>query len=144
MTVLEQPDLFGEWDAQQEREAEQQRLREQEMQPQSCPYCGREEPSGWLLNVNHNVGWETGKANAGWDKCLAQMLRSNHLIAAVRQGRDRTPYIERVIEVKVDPEPVIKQAEAELPSLCLGCRHNKKPDDGDYCMSTPCQEKANQ
>src|SRR5690625_3702536 len=110
------------------------------MQPHVCPYCGQQEPNGMLLQNNHNVDWETGQANNGWDRCTAQWLCGNHLIWAVRQGIDRTPYIQRVLEVRIDPKPIIAQAEAELPSLCLGCRHNKKTH-GDYCSSPPCQEK---
>jgi hypothetical protein len=145
LTVLEQPDLFGDWDREQER-------REIWNQPHTCSRCGTREPNGMLLQNNHGIDPETdlvfgfprGEHTIYGDMCVAQYLTRNHLIWAVRQGIDRTPYIARVVELGVDPDPIIKQAEAELPSLCLGCRHNKKPDNGDYCMSTPCQEKANQ
>jgi len=89
-----QPDLFGDYDAAQERAALWQR-------PATCPSCETTEPSGYLLSNNHGYDPETMQIS-GWPRfqhpnygamCTAQFLTRNHIIYAARHasadsGRD--------------------------------------------------------
>lgn len=84
-----QPDLFGEYDAQQERE----RL---ESQAATCPRCGETEPNDYLLEINHGIdpgadtvsGWPRGEHPNYGDRCVAQDLVTNHIHYDVKHGND--------------------------------------------------------
>lgn len=80
MTDLVQPDLFGEYNAQQERD----RLAQQ---PATCPRCGTTEPNGHLLYQNHGAkpgedtihGAARGEHLTYRDYCTAQFLAANNI-----------------------------------------------------------------
>ncbi|GAB3224216.1 hypothetical protein GCM10027447_12610 [Glycomyces halotolerans] len=84
-----QPDLFGEYDAQQERD----RLADQ---PATCPRCGTTEPNGHLLELNHGMepgedtvhGAARGEHSIFGDYCTAQYLTSNHIHYDAIHGTD--------------------------------------------------------
>ena len=92
-----QPDLFGDYDRAQEQA---QRWR----QPATCPACGTQEPSGYLLRQNHGAdpdqpgicGFPPGEHPNYAAMCVAQYLVRNHIIHATRTGnaeqltRDKT------------------------------------------------------
>lgn len=53
-----------------------------ETSPQSCPICGHQESSGWLVRINHGVGadgWPDGVHPIYGSQCLAQNLVTGHL-----------------------------------------------------------------
>jgi hypothetical protein len=108
-----QPDLFGEYEAQQERE----RL---SRQPATCPRCGETEPNGYLLNLNHGAepgedtihGAPRGEHLVYGDYCTAQFLVSNHIWGAVVRGDDDdlARSITRGRELGLDTDAIIAQA----------------------------------
>lgn len=110
-----QPDLFGESEA---REAEAARWR----QPATCPCCGTQEPSGWMLRNNHGItpgeeavgGFPSGQHPIYGRQCVAQVLVANHIYYDVTNGRDEE--LERDINrgraLGLDVESIIGKAEA--------------------------------
>lgn len=110
-----QPDLFGESEA---REAEASLWR----QPATCPCCGTQEPSGWMLRNNHGIapgeeavgGSPAGQHPLYGDQCVAQVLVTGHIYYDVTNGRDEE--LERDInrgrELGLDVESIISKAEA--------------------------------
>lgn len=110
-----QPDLFGDYDAQQERE----RLSNQ---PATCPRCGTTEPNGLLLDMNHGMepgedsicGWPRGKHPIFGDKCLTQHIASNHIWYAVTHSSDDlVRAVGRGRELGLDTDAIIAQARDE-------------------------------
>ena len=73
-----QPDLFGEYDAEQAR-------READMQPHTCPACGTVEPNRFLLDNNH---WPSMLRDG---MCTAQQLTRNHIWHAAVHDPNRLP-----------------------------------------------------
>lgn len=114
-----QPDLFGEYDAQQERE----RL---SSQPVTCPRCGTTEPNGLLLDMNHGMepgkdsicGWPRGKHPIYGDRCISQDLVSNHISYAVTHGRgdDLARAVDRGRALGLDTDAIVAQAREEEAS----------------------------
>ena len=109
-----QPDLFGEHDAQQERERRSR-------QPATCPRCGTTEPNGHLLSMNHGIdepgedtisGWQRGEHLVYGDYCTAQFLVSNHIWGAVVRGDDDdlARSVHRGRELGLDTDAIIAQA----------------------------------
>lgn len=108
-----QPDLFGEYDAQQERDRLSQ-------QPATCPRCGESEPNGHLLLQNHGAepgedtiyGAARGEHLVYGDYCTAQYLVSNHIFGAVRRGDhdDLARSVARGRELGLDTDAIIAQA----------------------------------
>ncbi|MBM9432357.1 hypothetical protein [Flaviflexus equikiangi] len=91
----------------------------------ACPHCGEVEATVWIPENNHGVDRS---------RCVAQRLRRAQLKYAVRNGLDLDPFTSRAQQVGLKPEQIINDALAELPSLCVTCRHNKKKY-GDYCST---------
>jgi hypothetical protein len=60
----------------------------------TCPWCGTEEASEWLLTNNH---WVRPAGDVGYDwcgsnqQCIAQSLTGNHVRYYARALRDRNP-----------------------------------------------------
>lgn len=108
-----QPDLFGEHDAQQERD----RL---SRQPATCPRCGTTEPNGLLLSINHGIepgedticGWPRGEHPIFGDHCTSQHLASNHIHYAVTHGTDDdlARAVDRGRTLGLDTDAIITQA----------------------------------
>lgn len=109
-----QPDLFGEHDAEEERD----RL---SRQPATCPRCGETEPNGHLLNLNHGIdepgedtisGWPRGEHLVYGNYCTAQFLVSNHIWGAVVRGDDDdlARSVNRGRELGLDTDAIIAQA----------------------------------
>lgn len=108
-----QPDLFGEYDAQQERA----RLAEQ---PATCPRCGTTEPNGLLLETNHGIepgedticGWPRGEHPTLGDQCLLQHIKSNHIHYNALRGNDDelARDVARGRELGLDTDAIIAQA----------------------------------
>jgi hypothetical protein len=109
-----QPDLFGEHDAQQERD----RL---SRQPATCPRCDTTEPNGFLLEMNHGIdepgkdticGWPRGEHLVYGDRCVAQDLTRNHIWGAVVRGDDDdlARSVARGRELGLDTDAIITQA----------------------------------
>lgn len=114
MTDLVQPDLFGEYNAQQERA----RLAEQ---PATCPRCGTTEPNRLLLENNHGIdgpgadtisGWPRGKHPNYGDRCVAQDLATSHIHYDIKQGNDDAlaRSVARGRELGLDTDAIIAQA----------------------------------
>lgn len=111
-----QPDLFGEYDAQQKR---QQLSR----QPATCPRCGETEPNEYLLEINHGAvpgedtihGAARGEHLIYGDYCTAQFLVSNHIHGAVVRGADEelARDVQRGRALGLDTDAIIAQARAE-------------------------------
>ncbi|MEU5156784.1 hypothetical protein [Glycomyces sp. NPDC021274] len=116
MSTMVQPDLFGEYDAQQERE----RL---ESQPATCPRCGTTEPNGYLLYLNHGAepgedtihGAARGEHLVYGDRCTAQDLTRNHIWGAVVRGDDDdlARSVARGRQLGLDTDAIIAQARDE-------------------------------
>lgn len=89
-----QPDLFGDYDHAQQ-EAERWR------QPATCPACGTEERSGYMLRQNHGAepgqsgicGFPPGGHPVYAAMCTAQYLVTNHITYATR--KDNTEQLAR-------------------------------------------------
>lgn len=93
-----QPDLFGDYDreeAEKIRAAKEADRRHRAWQaPQTCPSCGTEEPSGYLLRNNHGYdpehfricGYPQGEHPNYGNKCIAQDLVTNHITYDARKG----------------------------------------------------------
>lgn len=87
MTQHVQPDLFGELDRAEARQAAWNA-------PGTCPSCGTQEPNGYLLNTNHGYqpdaegvcGFPRGAHPIYGAMCTAQYLVSNHITYAARRG----------------------------------------------------------
>ena len=90
-----------------------------------CRHCGQVEPHTWSLDNNHG--------NRP-DDCTARRLIRHQLTHAVRNDRDLDIDVVRARRVGLDPDAIIERALAELPSLCVTCKHNPKTH-GDYCVS---------
>lgn len=111
-----QPDLFGEYDAQQERE----RLAHQ---PATCPRCGTTEPNEYLLSTNHGMevgedsisGWPRGEHPNYGNRCIAQDLVANHIHFDVVRGADDSlaRSVARGRELGLDTDAIIAQARDE-------------------------------
>lgn len=99
-----------------------------------CDHCGEVSMNELLFNINHHPMGNTGL-------CTTQALVEAHLYYAIRQGHDPSREIARAREVRLNPDSIIAAAQAEMPSLCVACRHNPKTH-GDYCLSDPCQKAA--
>lgn len=93
-----QPDLFGEFDAQQARI-------EADRQPQTCTHCGTVEPNAFLLRNNH------GPEDI-WDgRCMAQRLTYNHIWYAARNDPERLDgYLARGRHLGLDVESIVNEA----------------------------------
>lgn len=114
-----QPDLFGEYDAQQERERRSR-------QPATCPRCGTTEPNALLLSMNHGMepgedticGWPRGEHPIYGDCCTAQHRTSNHIHYAVTHGGDDdlARAVARGRELGLDTDAIIAQARLDMSS----------------------------
>ncbi|GAB3656585.1 hypothetical protein [Glycomyces tarimensis] len=112
-TTPVQPDLFGEYDAQQEHD----RL---SAQPATCPRCGTTEPNGHLLEMNHGAvpgedtihGAARGEHLIFGDYCTAQYLVSNHIHFDVVHGNDTelARDVARGRQLGLDTDAIIAQA----------------------------------
>jgi hypothetical protein len=112
-----QPDLFGEYDAQQERDRISR-------QPATCPRCGTTEPNGLLLTMNHGMepgedticGWARGEHLTYGDRCIAQDLTANHIHYDVVHGLDDSlaRSVARGRELGLDTDAIIAQARTDL------------------------------
>lgn len=128
MTDHVQPDLFGDLDREegqarqaQEQAAERTRLFQQ---PATCPSCGTDEPSGYLLRNNHGVepgaegvcGFPRGQHPIYGGMCTAQYLVTNHITYYAR--RDEPEALaerqERGRELGLDVEAIARQARADV------------------------------
>ena len=111
-----QPDLFGDYDAAQERASLWS-------QPATCPACRTAEPSGYLIRNNHGYdpetllisGWPRGEHPNYGAKCTAQFLVTNHITYAARHidsdGRgplDRA--LSRGRELGLEVDSILSQA----------------------------------
>jgi hypothetical protein len=111
-----QPDLFGEYDAELERERLSQL-------PAACPRCGTTEPNGHLLYLNHGAepgedtiyGAARGEHLIYGDYCEAQYLTSNHIHYDVVHGHDDelARDVARGRELGLDIDAIIAQARQE-------------------------------
>lgn len=81
MRTSTQPDLFGEADA---AEARAEAWREWYANPQTCPHCGKTEPTGFLLNNNHVLGYGPDSKRLYTDHCTAMYLTRNHVVYGVK------------------------------------------------------------
>lgn len=93
-----QPDLFGEFDAEQERAEQLLRFREAQQRPQTCPACGVTEPNGFLLTNNHGARLDPETLTVqGIPRpdglCTAQWLVRNHITYSAQ--RDDVDQLER-------------------------------------------------
>lgn len=137
--------------ARREREAARARELAAEMEwrssPRSCPVCGREEATGWLVVNNHGVdqhgsmsGYPPGQHPIYGAQCLAQNLIENQLRRAVNRRQDLTQVSARAREVGLDVDTIIADA---LDDWCdaMGVRipsghtvmmiRNYQPNPGD-------------
>ena len=80
-----QPDLFGDFDAAEERAAIRQAWTSS---PQVCPLCGNTEPTGFLLNNNHMLNWGPflEDQTLHTTECTAMYLTRNHVAFAAKAG----------------------------------------------------------
>lgn len=111
-----QPDLFGEYDAQRERD----RL---SLLPATCPRCGTTESNGHLLYLNHGAepgedtihGAARGEHAIFGDYCEAQYLTSNQIHGDVLHGRDDelARDVERGRALSLDTDAIIAEARQE-------------------------------
>lgn len=111
-----QPDLFGEYDAQQERD----RIADL---PATCPRCGTTEPNGLLLSINHGIepgedticGWRRGEHPIFGNRCTAQNLVRNHIWYAVVHGLPDSlaRAVDRGRTLGLDTDAIIAQAQDE-------------------------------
>ena len=119
--------LFGdprEEDARARREAEA--TREQGLaadmewctSPQSCPICGYQETSGWMVRINHGVGpdgynrWPNGEHPIYGSQCLAQNLVTGHLRrTAGTDDPHLSVYIERGRALGLDVDQILADAQ---------------------------------
>ncbi|MFG3340557.1 hypothetical protein [Glycomyces sp. NPDC048151] len=113
--ALVQPDLFGEWEARQERDRAA-------ALPATCPCCGTEEPNSYLLLINHGIeedgtvyGAPRGEHPIFEDRCAAQDLTRNHIWYAVTHGLDELARdVARGRELGLDTDAIIAEARTEL------------------------------
>lgn len=118
-----QPDLFGEYDAQQERERRSR-------QPATCPRCGETEPNEYLLELNHGIdpgadtvyGAARGEHAIFGDYCTAQFLVSNHIHGAVVRGADEelARDVARGRALGLDTDAIIAHARQEAEGQANG------------------------
>jgi hypothetical protein len=116
MSII-QPDLYGEYEAEQERD----RLAEQ---PAVCPRCGTTEPNGHLLDLNHGAepgkdtvhGAARGEHLIYGDYCEAQFLVANHIHYEVMHGLDKdlVRSVDEGHALGLDIDAIIAQARAEV------------------------------
>ena len=100
MTAYDQPDLFGEYDAHQER-------RRLWNEPMDCPACGAHLPNG-VLKANH------GLPDRYHDRCRSQRIRRNNLRwAALHKPEELPRYIERAQAARLDPDAILRELAAE-------------------------------
>lgn len=112
-----QPDLFGEYDADQER----QRVWSL---PATCPSCGTTEPNGHRLRDNHGYdpvtglisGFPLGQHPNYGSMCLAQHLVRNHITYYVADGNAVAleERCRRGQELQLDVDQIIRDAQARL------------------------------
>lgn len=90
-----------------------------ENEPQTCPICGYQEASGWLVRINHGVGpdgysqWPDGMHPNYGTQCLAQNLITGHLRRTA--GTDAPhidAYIERGRALGLDVDQVLADAQS--------------------------------
>lgn len=84
---MTQLDLFGAVEAEEARRATQQQF---DRTPQTCPCCGKAEPSGTLLENNHGIHADGSGPSfeADGSVCVAMWLTRNHVVWAASTGRD--------------------------------------------------------
>ena len=105
-----QPDLFGDYDR-------RERSRQWGAEPATCPACGAQEPSGFLLRNNHGVdedgticGWPLGEHPIYGARCVAQDLTVNHIIFGIRHdGAGLERDLERGRELGLDVDAIVRQ-----------------------------------
>ncbi len=89
-----QLDLFGEIAA---AEARAQARREWNANPQTCPHCGRTEPTGFLLSNNHVLGYGPDDWRLYTDHCSAMYLSRNHVLYDADPSNDRQADLPRTV-----------------------------------------------
>lgn len=113
-----QLDLFVDYDEQARRRAEYD---EWEDNPQTCPCCGTEELSGWLLTLNHGIemdgtlcGSPIGQHPNYGGQCVAQSLVASH-IAYFAKKPDRADDLDGALrdgrELGLDVAGILARAE---------------------------------
>lgn len=113
-----QPDLFGDYDRAEEA-AERWR------QPATCPACGTEEHSGYMLRQNHGAepgepgicGFAPGEHPVYGAECLAQHLVRNHITYAARhdQADMLAERMDRGRTLGLDVEAIAAAARSDRP-----------------------------
>ena len=85
--MTQQYDLFGDTEAAEARRAARLAW---DANPQTCPACGRTEPSGYLLRNNHGFDQDGRGPSIAPDgsECIAMYLTRNHVLWAASRGRD--------------------------------------------------------
>lgn len=116
MTNHVQPDLFGDYDRQQEASARRR-------QPATCPCCGTREPNGYLLLQNHGIdvddlgigGFPPGQHPIYGGACVAQHLVRNHIIHAAQTGAvaQLKERMRRGRDLGLDVDSIIHEAHAD-------------------------------
>lgn len=119
---IAQPDLFGDYDREQERRAA---YREWFDNPPPCPACGTQEPNGMLLQGGHGFGmdgticgWKLGEHPNFGGMCTAQYYTRNHVWNAVIKwwpAAQLDREIARARELNLDPGPIIAEAKQHRP-----------------------------
>lgn len=87
--------------------------------PQSCPICGYQEASGWLVRINHGVGpdgsigsYPPREHPIYGPQCLAQNLITGHLRRTAGTGDPHLDsYIERGRALGLDVEQILADAQ---------------------------------
>lgn len=99
--------------------------------PATCPSCGREEPSGFLLSLNHGYNPVTLRI-AHFPQfehpiygrhCTAQVLTINHITYAVLHDspEDLQRYVDRGRQVGLDVEEIVAEARATPSTVAFTC-----------------------
>lgn len=121
MTV-QQPDLFGELDAEADNAAARVQARDAAerlwSQPATCPCCGTTEPNGYLLRNNHGAepgkdgifGFPAGEHPNYGPYCLAQSLVAGHIWIDAQGNRPTlADSMTRGRELNLDVEAIAAQ-----------------------------------
>ncbi|GAC70811.1 hypothetical protein [Gordonia soli] len=80
-----------------------------------CPCCKSYEPNEHLLRTNHGIeadgslcGYQVGAHPSFGSECVAQNLVRNHIVYALRGGRDPSRDIARGRELGLDIDAIVR------------------------------------